>query len=179
MPKTLTNQRHDYQHRCHADNKSTTNQACVLGEFGARKNPPCSFSMCLRHGPASGRLESRVPSTRVSAVVCRCFLQIRVPKGRMLMNKNQNGSAKVPKATNIEPKGCPKRSTLNQKGANVSKSCSKIKHWSVRKLVFLHSVFVRQNCKKDHGTRVGLTSVKRYKCGENMEKVRKNGFWHL
>ena len=38
-------------------------------------------------------------------------LQIRVPKGWMLMKQNQNGSAKVPNATNIEPTGLPKRPT--------------------------------------------------------------------
>ena len=53
--------------------KSTTNQACVFGEFDTKKKPPRSLTMCLWHGPASGRLEGRIPLARVSAVVFRCF----------------------------------------------------------------------------------------------------------
>ena len=32
-----------------------------------------TLSMCLRHGPALGQLGARIPSARVSAVVCSCF----------------------------------------------------------------------------------------------------------
>ena len=53
--------------------------------------------MCLRHGPALGRLgqealEGRIHSARLSAIVCWCFLQIWVPKGRMVMNHLARGS---------------------------------------------------------------------------------------
>ena len=38
-------------------------------------------------------------------------LQLRVPNGRMLMQRLQNGSEKVPKATmiNMDPQGCQKQ----------------------------------------------------------------------
>ena len=88
---------------------------------------------------------------RLSAVA----FQIRV----RLMNKNQNGSAWVPMATNIEPKGCQQRPTLNQKGANTSKNCSKIKPWSVRICISLRWLFC-QNGNNGHGILTGLTNVK-------------------
>ena len=43
-------------------------------------------------------------------------LQTQVPKGRMLMNKSQNETAKMRKAPKIESKGCLKRPPLIQKG---------------------------------------------------------------
>ena len=38
-------------------------------------------------------LEGRIPRARVSAVACS-NLRMRVPQGRLLMNRNQNGSGK-------------------------------------------------------------------------------------
>ena len=82
------------------------------------------------------------------------------------MNNNRNGSTKVPNATNIESKGCQTRPTLNQKGANMSNSCSKIKPWVVR--VFSPFTFIfRQNWKNCHGALVGLTCVN----GTSVEKI--------
>ena len=74
------------------------------------------------------------------------------------MNKNQNGSAKVPKASNIELKGCQKRPAWSQKGANMSKDCSEIKPRSVR--FFCYVKVFRRNGKNGHGALVGLTFVK-------------------
>ena len=117
-----------------------------------------SLSTCLRHGPATGGLEGRAPSARVSTVVCWCFLQIRVPKGRMLMNKNQNGSAKVPKAANIEPTWCPTRPRWSRKSTNMSKRCFKFKPSNIR--FFFWIIYVsccNQHGKNGLGALVGLT----------------------
>ncbi len=60
-----------------------------------------------------------MPPTPTSNNPCGCStdaLQIRVPRGRILMNKNQNGSAKVPKATNIETTGYRKGTNMEPKG---------------------------------------------------------------
>ena len=140
MPKTLTDHRKYYQNWCQADNKSTKKQSCVLGEFGARKKHRvpyrCAYDMVpLRADWKVEFLRRGYPRLSAGA------LQIRVPKGRRLMNKSQNGSAKVPKATNIEPKECPKQPTMNQKGANMIKSCFKIKPRSVRNVSFFSLSF--------------------------------------
>ena len=62
-------------------------------------------------------------------------LQILVPKGRMFMNKKQNGIAKVPKATNIGPKGYQKRPAWNQKVAKTNKSCwMSLRRWRLPRM---------------------------------------------
>ena len=62
-------------------------------------------SMCLRHDPASGRLEGRILSARVSAVVGWCFCRFGCRKEGGWWNKSKF-EPKVPKVTNMEPKGC-------------------------------------------------------------------------
>ena len=105
--------------------------------------------MCLRHGPVTERLQGRSPSARVSAVVCWCFADSGVER-RDVDEQNQNGSAKVPKATNIEPKGCQNKQKMFQ---------SRALERSEFKLVYVEFLFIG-NCINCHGTLAGLTFVK-------------------
>ena len=138
----------DYQNRCQAGNKSTLSQASVLGEFEIRKKTPRSLSLCLRHVPASGRLEGRVPPTRVSAVVCRCFCRFGCRKAGCWWAKIK-----------MDPQRCQKRPTLNQKGAKSDQHwANRLPTWAQQLVqnqalehstfyLFLHWVF-RKNCEK-------------------------------
>ena len=91
-------------------------------------------------GGASSKSAKRVPNTAskvkmrgvtlhqggLRAVGCRDTHAILFI---CLCRVNSNGTKRIPKATNMKPKGCQKRPTLNQKGAKINKSCSKIKPW--------------------------------------------------
>ena len=90
------------------------------------------------------------------------------------MAKNdQHGAKRVPKTTNVEPKGCPPKQPLLQNQA-LDRS----------KLYFFYVDVFRQNGKKGHGTLVRLnfvrgTSVDQLSFSSFLKKVGKHDFWHL
>ena len=62
------------------------------------------LASCSRPGHIPLRTQERIILRRgVSAVVCRCFLQIRGPKGNFFDAKTE--PKKVPKTSRVDPKG--------------------------------------------------------------------------